>query len=377
MYDADGGVPAIEEVEFSIVHNRGCFGGCNFCAISLHQGRRVTSRSEDSVVAEAELIVKQPGFKGYIHDVGGPTANFRGPSCEKQKISGMCKAKSCLAPSPCSQLKVDHSGYLAILRRIRQIPGVKKVFIRSGVRYDYLLQDKDESFFRDLVEYHVSGQLKVAPEHCAPAVLKAMGKPSIEQYDRFSKRFYQLTKKVGKEQYLVPYLISSHPGSTLGDAAELAMWLHKNHIRPEQVQDFYPTPGTVSTCMYYTGYDPTTGKSVFVARTPEDKAMQRALLQPHMPKNKALARKALLLAQRKDVLFALFGEGAPPVASKTHTKKNIVGGVHGRKQAKKQSTLPSKDGGQKMGSVSRSGKPPKAGHLPAKNKAKTAKKERR
>ena len=260
-YDAVGGVPAIEEVEFSIIHNRGCYGGCNFCAITLHQGRRVTSRSVESVVEEGELLTRQPGFKGYIHDVGGPTANFRLPSCKEQMTKGMCQGgKKCLAPSPCPHLLVDHTEYLSMLRKLRALPGVKKVFIRSGIRYDYLIRDKDESFFKELVEHHVSGQLKVAPEHCAPDTLRYMGKPPIEVYNKFSKRFYELTKQAGKKQYLVPYLMSSHPGSTLRDAVTLAEYLYKNNIRPEQVQDFYPTPGTVSTCMFYTGLDPYTRK---------------------------------------------------------------------------------------------------------------------
>lgn len=310
-YAALGGVPAIQEVEFSIIHNRGCFGGCNFCAIQLHQGRRVTSRSADSVLHEAELLTKQPGFKGYIHDVGGPTANFRKPSCGRQMKNGMCTGgKHCLAPQPCGRLIVDHSEYLDILRRMRALPKVKKVFIRSGIRYDYLIRDKDEQFFRELVEHHVSGQLKVAPEHCAPDTLRHMGKPPIEVYDRFSKRFYELTKQAGKQQYLVPYLMSSHPGSTLRDAALLAEYLYKNHIRPEQVQDFYPTPGTVSTCMFYTGLDPYTLKPVYVARSHEEKAMQRALLQYYLPENAPRVRKALQLAHREDLIPLLCGTRA-------------------------------------------------------------------
>ena len=310
-YAALGGVPAIQEVEFSIIHNRGCFGGCNFCAIQLHQGRRVTSRSADSVLRETELLTKQPGFKGYIHDVGGPTANFRKPSCGQQIKNGMCTGgKHCLAPQPCGRLIVDHSEYLDILRRMRALPKVKKVFIRSGIRYDYLIRDKDEQFFRELVEHHVSGQLKVAPEHCAPDTLRHMGKPPIEVYDRFSKRFYELTRQAGKQQYLVPYLMSSHPGSTLRDAALLAEYLYKNHIRPEQVQDFYPTPGTVSTCMFYTGLDPYTMKPVYVARSPEEKAMQRALLQYYLPENAPRVRKALQLAHREDLIPLLCGTRA-------------------------------------------------------------------
>ncbi|MDL2219835.1 YgiQ family radical SAM protein, partial [Ruminococcaceae bacterium OttesenSCG-928-O06] len=268
VYDDAGGVPALEEVAFSIAHNRGCYGGCAFCAIALHQGRRVTSRSIESVVAEAQRLTRQPGFKGYIHDVGGPTANFRTAACTWQEQHGVCGGgRRCLTPSPCPKLKIDHSEYLALLRAVRAVPGVKKVFIRSGIRYDYLIHDKDEAFFKELVQHHVSGQLKVAPEHCAPAVLRAMGKPPAETYDRFARRFAQLTKQAGKKQYLVPYLLSSHPGSTLKDAVALAQWLHKNNLRPQQVQDFYPTPGTVATCMYHTGLDPYTLKEIYVPRS--------------------------------------------------------------------------------------------------------------
>ncbi len=302
-YEALGGVPAIKEVEFSIIQNRGCYGGCNFCAITMHQGRRVTSRSADSIVAEGERIAQQPNFKGYIHDVGGPTANFRLPSCKEQMTKGMCQnGKKCLAPQACSKLLVDHSDYLNILRRLRKIPKVKKVFIRSGIRYDYLIRDPDDTFFKELVQHHVSGQLKVAPEHCAPNTLAAMGKPPIEVYNKFSKKFYELTKKAGKQQYLVPYLMSSHPGSTLKDAVILAEYLYKNHIRPEQVQDFYPTPGTVSTCMYYTGMDPYTLKPIFVEKTAEGKAMQRALLQYYEPRNAQKVAQALHKVHREDLI---------------------------------------------------------------------------
>lgn len=301
-YDKLGGVPGIEEVRFSITHNRGCFGACNFCSIAFHQGRYVTTRSKKSILAEAEKIINMPGFKGYIHDVGGPTANFRRPSCDFQEEHGLCKGKKCLAPKPCPNLTVDHSEYLDILRSLRQLPGVKKVFIRSGIRYDYLLCDKDDSFFKELVKYHVSGQLKVAPEHCSAAVLDKMGKPHIEAYIKFSKQYFSYTGEIHKEQYLVPYLMSSHPGSTLKDAVELAVFLKKHHIRPEQVQDFYPTPGTISTCMFYTGLDPYTMEEVYVARTPHDKALQRALLQYYLPKNRALCREALLKAHRGDLI---------------------------------------------------------------------------
>lgn len=302
VYEAQGGVPAIKEVEFSITHNRGCFGACNFCSLAFHQGRQITCRSEESVIQEAKKLTQSPRFKGYIHDVGGPTANFRHPSCKKQKELGLCKGKKCLAPTPCRQLTVDHSEYLHLLRRLRALPGVKRVFIRSGIRYDYLIEDKDESFFKELIAYHVSGQLKVAPEHCSANVLDKMGKPHIEQYRRFSRRFYELTKSVGKEQYLVPYLMSSHPGSTLKDAVELAVFLKKEGVRPEQVQDFYPTPGTISTAMFYTGLDPYTMKEVYVPRSPKEKAMQRALLQSFKPENRALVMEALKRAGRGDLI---------------------------------------------------------------------------
>lgn len=301
-YEKLGGVPGIREVEFSITHNRGCFGACNFCSIAFHQGRYVTSRSKKSIVTEAEKLTRMPNFKGYIHDIGGPTANFRKPSCDYQLEHGLCKGKKCLSPKPCANLKVDHSEYLDILRSVRSLPGVKKVFIRSGIRYDYLLEDRDDTFFRELVENHVSGQLKVAPEHCSASVLDKMGKPHIEAYIAFSKRYFQYTGEVNKEQYLVPYLMSSHPGSTLDDAIELALFLKKNHIRPEQVQDFYPTPGTISTCMFYTGLDPYTMEEVYVARSEHDKALQRALLQYYNPKNHHLVEEALKRAGRYDLI---------------------------------------------------------------------------
>ena len=306
MYEPLGGVPAIEEVEFSIMHNRGCFGNCNFCAITFHQGRHVTSRSKESVLEEARSFVDNPRFKGYIHDVGGPTANFRGPSCEKQLKSGLCRGRKCLSPKPCPNLKADHSEYVEILREMREIPGIKKVFVRSGIRYDYLLADKDTNFMDELVRYHISGQLKVAPEHCSNHVLAKMGKPPIEVFDRFCRQFFQATKRAGKEQYLVPYLMSSHPGSTLQDAIQLAMYLKKNHIHPEQVQDFYPTPGTPSTCMFYTGLDPATLEPVFVPKSPEEKRLQRALLQYYKPENRRTIIEALQRAGREDLIG--FGE---------------------------------------------------------------------
>ena len=302
VYEKMGGVPAIEEVEFSITHNRGCFGACNFCSIAFHQGRQIAVRSKGSVIKEAENLTKNPHFKGYIHDVGGPTANFRKPSCEKQLKFGVCKGKKCLAPTPCKNLQVSHNEYVDILREMRSIKGIKKVFIRSGVRFDYLLEDGESAFFKELVEHHISGQLKVAPEHCSAAVLDKMGKPHIETYKRFQDNFYKYTKKIGKEQYLVPYLMSSHPGSNIRDAVELALFLKREHIRPEQVQDFYPTPGTISTAMYYTGLDPHTMKPVFVPKTTEEKAMQRALLQYFKPENKEIVKKALIIAKRTDLI---------------------------------------------------------------------------
>ena len=301
-YEAEGGVPGIAEVKFSLTHNRGCFGACNFCSIAYHQGREIAVRSEESLVREAETLTKLPDFKGYIHDVGGPTANFRHPSCDKQAAAGLCKGKKCLAPSVCPALKADHTEYLHILRRLRALPGVKKVFIRSGIRFDYLMADPNEEFFKELVQYHVSGQLKVAPEHCSAEVLCRMGKPPIESYKKFQKRFYELTKSVGKKQYLVPYLMSSHPGSTLRDAAELAVFLKKEGLHPEQVQDFYPTPGTISTCMFYTGLDPYTLQPVYVPRTPRQKAQQRALLQYFRPENRETVLAALREAGRTDLI---------------------------------------------------------------------------
>ena len=302
MYKALGGVPAIEEVEFSITHNRGCFGSCNFCSIAFHQGRTITSRSIESVVEEAKQLTSMPGFKGYIHDVGGPTANFRQPSCQKQLTSGMCKGKKCLAPAACKNLEVTHREYLDLLRRLRAVPGIKKVFVRSGLRFDYIMADKDETFLRELITHHVSGQLKVAPEHCSAAVLDRMGKPHIETYLSFMRKFYSITKRAGKEQYLVPYLMSSHPGSTLKDAVELALFLKKEGIRPEQVQDFYPTPGTISTCMFYTGLDPFTMKTVYVPKTADEKEMQRSLLQYYEPRNARLVEAALIKAGRRDLI---------------------------------------------------------------------------
>ena len=301
-YKELGGVPGIEEVKFSITHNRGCFGGCNFCALAFHQGRTVRSRSAKSVIEEARKITALPDFKGYIHDVGGPTANFRYPACDKQLRDGVCATRKCLAPTPCKNLKVDHTEYLDLLREIESLPKVKKVFIRSGIRFDYLMEDRDDSFFYKLVKDHVSGQLKVAPEHCSDAVLGCMGKPSFEVYEKFRKKFFDVTHKVGKEQYLVPYLMSSHPGSTLNDAIELALCLKRNGYAPEQVQDYYPTPGTASTVMYYTGINPLTMKNVYVATDYHEKQLQRALLQFNRPQNADLVREALTRAGRTDLI---------------------------------------------------------------------------
>ena len=301
-YQKDGGVPGIEEVRFSITHNRGCFGSCNFCALAFHQGRTVRSRSIESCVQEAKRITEMPDFKGYIHDVGGPTANFRAPACRKQLSDGVCPSRKCLAPKPCPNLQVDHTEYIKLLQAIESLPRVKKVFIRSGIRFDYLLLDKDDAFFQKLVKDHVSGQLKVAPEHCSSPVLRAMGKPDFAVYEQFRDRYFDLCAACGKEQYLVPYLMSSHPGSTLNDAVELALCLKRHHYAPEQVQDYYPTPGTASTVMYYTGINPLDGKSVYVATDYHEKQLQRALLQYNRPENAPLVREALQKAGREDLI---------------------------------------------------------------------------
>ena len=298
IYKKDGGVPAISEVKFSITHNRGCFGACAFCAIAYHQGRSVSSRSIASCVKEAEELTKLPDFKGYIHDVGGPTANFRKPSCKKQLTDGMCKSRRCLSPTPCKQLEVDHSEYVELLRSIEAVKGVKKVFIRSGIRFDYLMYDKSDEFFKKLVSDHVSGQLRVAPEHCSDEVLSLMGKPSISVYNSFCDKFAKLSRNVGKDQYVVPYLMSSHPGSEMKDAIHLSEYIQRNKLAPEQVQDFYPTPGTASTCMFYTGIDPFTKKEVYVPRDYKEKQTQRALLQPQ--KNKDVYLKAHHKAKKRN-----------------------------------------------------------------------------
>lgn len=301
-YQEQGGVPAIEEIKFSLTSNRGCFGGCNFCALTFHQGRIVQTRSHESLLREAEEFTKEKNFKGYIHDVGGPTANFRHPSCQKQLEKGVCKTKQCLFPKPCGNLNADHSDYVSLLRKLRKIPKVKKVFIRSGIRFDYLLAEKDSAFLKELCTYHVSGQLKVAPEHVSDAVLEKMGKPENKVYETFVKQFFKMNEKIGKEQYLVPYLMSSHPGSTLKEAVELAEYCRDMGYMPEQVQDFYPTPSTISTCMYYTGLDPRTMKEVYVPKNPHEKAMQRALIQYRNPANYDLVKEALLKAGRGDLI---------------------------------------------------------------------------
>ncbi len=302
MYEEKGGVPAIAEIKFSLISNRGCFGGCSFCALTFHQGRIIQTRSHESIIDEAKLLIEDKDFKGYIHDVGGPTANFRHPSCEKQLKYGVCKNKQCLFPKPCQNLKADHSDYLSLLRKLRNLPGVKKVFVRSGIRFDYLLADADDTFFKELVEHHVSGQLKVAPEHIADPVLKRMGKPENAVYEKFTAKYKKINEQLGLKQFLVPYLMSSHPGSTLKEAVALAEYLRDLGYMPEQVQDFYPTPSTISTVMYYTGLDPRDMKPVYVCRNPHEKAMQRALIQYRNPKNYDLVYEALQAADREDLI---------------------------------------------------------------------------
>ena len=323
MYEEMGGIEAIKEVKFSLVSSRGCFGSCNFCALAFHQGRIVTARSQQSIINEAKQMVWDPEFKGYIHDVGGPTANFRAPACSKQLTNGACKDKQCLYPSPCKNMNIDHSEYLSLLRKLREIDGVKKVFIRSGIRFDYLINDKNDEFFYELCEHHVSGQLKVAPEHISDNVLKYMGKPENSVYNKFSEKFYKINEKIGKKQYLVPYLMSSHPGSTLHDAIKLALYLKKNGINPQQVQDFYPTPGTLSTCMFYTGLNPLTMEKVYVPKSPKEKAMQRALLQYRNPENYRLVQEALTLAGRTDLIG--YSEGCLIRPLKNEWRKNKNG----------------------------------------------------
>lgn len=329
-YEAAGGVPAIKEIKFSLISNRGCFGGCSFCALTFHQGRIVQTRSHESIVEEAKMLTKEPDFKGYIHDVGGPTANFRAPACQKQMTKGVCPNKQCLFPKPCERLQADHSDYVLLLRKLREIPGVKKVFIRSGIRFDYLLADKKQDFLRELCKYHVSGQLKVAPEHVADQVLKYMGKPSNQVYQKFMKEYEKMNQNLGLKQYLVPYLMSSHPGSTMKEAIELAEYLRDLGYMPEQVQDFYPTPSTISTCMYYTGYDPRTMQPVYVPINPHEKAMQRALIQYRDPKNYELVKEALLREGRDDLI------GFGPECLITPRAMKIMGEKKGKNRQRQQ-----------------------------------------
>ena len=363
------GIPAIEEVRFSITHNRGCFGGCNFCALAFHQGRMVTSRSIASVVEEARLLTEDPQFKGYIHDVGGPSANFRHTSCQKQKKCGMCKNRSCLAPEPCPNLDADHSEYTRLLQELRQLPKIKKVFVRSGIRYDYMLQDKNRDFFRELVQYHISGQLKVAPEHVSDAVLCRMGKPRNAVYNRFVDKYFALNKQYNMNQFLVPYLMSSHPGSTMKEAVELAEYIRDMGYNPEQVQDFYPTPSTLSTVMYYTGLDPRTMEKVYVPTAPHEKAMQRALIQYRDPKNYYLVKEALIAAHRED----LIGSGpkclirAVPPRSGGYTSASKAPGKPAKPVA------PGK-GNAKGGTVQKAGR--RAGKAPAAHSAKASRSAR-
>ncbi|MGN0152988.1 MAG: YgiQ family radical SAM protein [Lachnospiraceae bacterium] len=347
-YEAMGGVPAISEIKFSLTSNRGCFGGCSFCALTFHQGRIVQCRSHASLIREAELMTKDPDFKGYIHDVGGPTANFRYPACDKQLKAGVCTNKQCLYPKPCQNLKADHSDYIELLQKLRQIPGVKKVFIRSGIRFDYVLADKNDAFLRELCQYHISGQLRVAPEHVADGVLHLMGKPENNVYKLFVEKFYQVNKRIGKEQYLVPYLMSSHPGSGLKEAVVLAEHIRDLGYMPEQVQDFYPTPSTISTCMYYTGVDPRTMEKVYVPKNPHEKAMQRALIQYRVPENYELVKEALQKTGRQDLIgfdkqclipprkkeYGTHGSGKEKINIKNNNKpkKKRVRNVHKKKK---------------------------------------------
>ena len=368
-YEKAGGVPAIEEVKFSLVSNRGCFGACSFCALTFHQGRIVQTRSHESILREAEIMVKDKDFKGYIHDVGGPTANFRHPACEKQLSKGACGGRQCLYPTPCKNMNADHSDYVALLRKLRKLPGVKKVFVRSGIRFDYLLADKKDTFFRELVQYHISGQLKVAPEHVSDAVLARMGKPRNAVYNQFVEKYFALNRQYGMNQYLVPYLMSSHPGSTLKEAVELAEYIRDMGYNPEQVQDFYPTPSTLSTVMYYTGLDPRTMEKVYVPTDPHEKAMQRALIQYRNPKNYYLVKEALIKAHRED----LIGSGpkclirAVPPRSGGYTSASKAPG----KPAK---PVASGKGNAKGGTVQKAGR--SAGKTPAAHSAKASRNAR-
>ncbi len=346
-YEEAGGIPAIEEVKFSVISNRGCFGNCNFCALAFHQGRIVQARGHESIISEAKKFTDDKDFKGYIHDVGGPTANFRGPACDKQLTKGACKDKQCLYPDPCINLNVSHKDYLKLLRRLRELPGIKKVFIRSGIRFDYLMADKDDTFFNELVEHHISGQLKVAPEHISKKVLDKMGKPESSVYKRFADKYKKINEKKSKKQFLVPYFMSSHPGSTLNEAIELALYLKEIGYTPQQVQDFYPTPGSLSTCMYYTGLDPRTMKKVYVPTNPHEKAMQRALMQYRLPNNYKLVYEALKKAGREDLIgfdkhclirpprgFNYVKKKEAPKKPKKPVKKKAIRNVHKTKKMK-------------------------------------------
>ena len=346
MYEKDGGIPALEEVKFSLTSNRGCFGGCSFCALTFHQGRILQTRSHESILREALRMTEDPDFKGYIHDVGGPTADFRQPSCEKQLTKGVCQNRQCLFPSPCKNLKVDHSDYVALLRKLRELPKVKKVFIRSGVRFDYVMADRNPEFLRELVEHHVSGQLRVAPEHVSNQVLKFMGKPSHEVYERFLKAYDKVNQKTGKQQYAVPYFMSSHPGCTMKEAIKLAEYVRDLGFTPEQVQDFYPTPSTLSTCMYYTGIHPLTGEKVYVPRSPHEKAIQRALMQYKNPANRELVLEGLKIAGRMDLVGygkqcllrpekSRTGAGSPKNSQKPQDRKKTIRNIHKKKQNKR------------------------------------------
>ena len=338
VYEKDGGIPAISEVKFSLTSNRGCFGGCSFCALTFHQGRTIQVRSHESILREAQLIINDKDFKGYIHDVGGPTANFRHPSCQKQMEKGVCSNKQCLFPQVCKNCDTDHSDYVELLRKLRSLPKVKKVFVRSGIRFDYLLADKDDTFFKELVQYHISGQLKVAPEHVSDSVLKRMGKPENSVYKKFVEKYYSYNEKFGLKQFLVPYLMSSHPGSTLKEAIELAEYLRDNRIMPEQVQDFYPTPSTMSTVMYYTGIDPRDKSNVPITNNPHEKAMQRALIQYRNPNNYDLVKEALIKAGREDLIG--FDKNcfirprrlhSEKVRKVNNTKKKTIRNIHKKK----------------------------------------------
>lgn len=342
-YEAKGGVPAISEIRFSLTSNRGCFGGCSFCALTFHQRRIIQTRSHESLIKEAKQLIKEPDFKGYIHDVGGPTANFRHPACEKQLTKGVCQDRQCLFPAPCPNLRADHSDYLSLLQKLRVLPGVKKVFIRSGIRFDYLLADKDDTFFRELAEHHVSGQLKVAPEHVSDAVLSLMGKPGKAVYEQFVKKYDRINKRLGKKQFLVPYLMSSHPGSTLKEAVELAEYLRDFGYMPEQVQDFYPTPSTISTVMYYTGIDPRNGHRVYACKNPHEKLLQRALIQYRNPANSELVREALIKAGRED----LIGFSDHCLVRPENRKR--CGKGEGKPKAKQRKTDEPKDTGKRNG----------------------------